>query len=498
MDVAHHRADRRVRHRHHGSVPLPVVAVVALLVALSSLVVVAPVRGADPEPVPVEPGDPAEPTPGPTPTPDPTPTPEPTPTPVPTPTPTPAPTGPTVLAAKVTLTGRGYGHGVGMSQYGARGRALDGQDAATILGHYYRKTTLGPLPTAPDIRVLVLNRWPATATKPLTIFPRGSDWTISGLTGTFPADARLTLTPKAVVSGGSTTVTWRLKVTSLTGDVLVDQVVPGAFTVRGTAESARLRLYSKPGTYDQYRGLLRVLPSAKARTVSVVNRLPLETYLRGVVPAEMPATWPTEALRAQAIAARSYAARKLRPGVSYFDTYDDTRSQVYRGALGERAPSDAAITDTAGVVLGSGTTVVNAMFHSTGGGATEHNENVYVSATGARVAAKVSYLRGSTDRRADGTAYDAAAPYATWTMRTYTRAQLSAWFAADPRTNVGTLTALDLRARGVSGRLIKVTLIGSKGKKTVSGAVFRSILNAALPDGDPILRSTLFDTKPVP
>ena len=57
-------------------------------------------------------------------------------------------------------------------------------------------------------------------------------------------------------------------------------------------------------------------------------------------------------------------------------------------------------------------------------------------------------------------------------MRTYTRVQLSAWFDADPRTNVGDLTALDLRDRGVSGRLISVTLIGSKGRRTVSGDVF--------------------------
>jgi hypothetical protein len=65
--------------------------------------------------------------------------------PTPTPTPTPAPTGPTVLGPTVTFSGRGYGHGVGMSQYGARGRALAGQDAATILAHYYRGTTLGTI-----------------------------------------------------------------------------------------------------------------------------------------------------------------------------------------------------------------------------------------------------------------------------------------------------------------------------------------------------------------
>jgi hypothetical protein len=72
-------------------------------------------------------------------------------------------------------------------------------------------------------------------------------------------------------------------------------------------------------------------------------------------------------------------------------------------------------------------------------------------------------------------------------------------FAADSRTNVGTLVALDLRNRGVSGRLISVTLIGSTGiMKTVSGDVFRAVFNAQRPAGDPILRSNLFDLAPIP
>ena len=102
------------------------------------------------------------------------------------------------------------------------------------------------------------------------------------------------------------------------------------------------------------------------------------------------------------------------------------------------------------------------------------------------------------DRDALGRSYDSAAPYATWATRTYTRDQLTAWFAADPRTNVGTLTAIDLRNRGVSGRLISVTLIGSAGTKRVSGVVFESVFNARRPSGDPMLRSTLFATAPIP
>jgi stage II sporulation protein D len=210
----------------------------------------------------------------------------------------------------------------------------------------------------------------------------------------------------------------------------------------------------------------------------------------------MPSTWPPAALQAQTVAARSYAARRLRPGVSYFDVTDDTSSQVYHGVLGERPVTDAIIASTTGVVLRSGSTIANTLFHSTGGGATESNENVYTSATGTKVAGPVTYLRGSSDRGLDGTAFDSAAPYATWAMTAYTPAQLSAWFATDPRSNVGVLTAIDLRNRGVSGRLVSVTLIGSAGSKRVSGEVFRSIVNARRPATDPMLRSTLFAIAP--
>ena len=185
--------------------------------------------------------------------------------------------------------------------------------------------------------------------------------------------------------------------------------------------------------------------------------------------------------------------------MSYYDVTDDTSSQVYHGALGEKAATNALISATAGVVLRSPSgAIANTLFHSTGGGATENNENVYVSSTGAKVAGPVSYLRGSSDRAPDGSAYDAASPYATWATRTYTVAQLSAWFAADARTNVGTLTTLDLRDRGVSGRLISVTLIGSAGTKKVSGDVFRSVFNAERPPADPMMRSTLVATAPIP
>jgi SpoIID/LytB domain protein len=403
------------------------------------------------------------------------------------------------LGTTVRFFGRGFGHGVGMSQYGARGRALAGQTAATILAHYYRGTTLGSISSNTPIRVRVLSGWTATAAAPLLVYGRLAAWTVDGIAGSFPADAALRLIPATTSTATGPRTTWRLRITVASGAVLRDAPKPASVVLRSSAAGGLLQLWSKPSSYDRFRGALRIIASATTPTVSVADELPLETYLRGVVPVEMPSTWPTQALRAQAIASRSYAARRLRPGVSYYDVTDDTSSQVYHGAVGEKAAANAIIGATAGVVLRSPSgAIANTLFHSTGGGATENNENVYVSSTGAKVAGPVSYLRGSSDRAPDGSPYDAASPYATWATRTYTVAQLSAWFAADARTDVGTLSTLDLRDRGVSGRLISVTLIGSAGTKKVSGDVFRSVFNAKRPPADPMMRSTLVATAPIP
>jgi peptidoglycan hydrolase-like amidase len=129
---------------------------------------------------------------------------------------------------------------------------------------------------------------------------------------------------------------------------------------------------------------------------------------------------------------------------------------------------------------------------------TENNENVFVSDTGARIAAPVAYLRGGPDRDPAGVPYDAESPFASWSTANYTIAQVSAIFAADSRTDVGALGALDLRNRGVSGRLISVTLFGTGGTKTVSGRLFIAIFNANRPPGSPPARSTLLDLAPIP
>jgi SpoIID/LytB domain protein len=407
------------------------------------------------------------------------------------------PVGPTPIGETVTFYGRGYGHGVGMSQYGARGRALEGATAPDILAHYYEGATLGAVPPTTPIRVRVLNDFKASATRPLVLYGRRAAWRFDGSPTTYPAGARIEVRPTVQATATGASVTWRVKVIAPTGEILRAGAI-GSFRLRGVTSSTIFQVASRTSSFDLYRGVIRVGLKTTAPLANATNELTLERYLRGVVPAEMPATWPVEALKAQSIASRSYAARRLRPGTSWFDVTDDSSSQVYRGLLGEKPATTAAIAATAGVVLRSGSTIANTLFHSAGGGATENNENVFVSATGSKVAGPVSYLRGSPDRRADGTAYDSASPYATWKTLTYTSAQLSTWFGADPRTNVGTIVALDLGDRGVSGRLISVTLVGSLGTKKVSGDVFRAVFNAARPITDPSIRSTLVDLVPVP
>jgi stage II sporulation protein D len=411
------------------------------------------------------------------------------------PTPTPVPgstTGPTTLAASITFYGRGYGHGVGMSQYGANGRAAAGQNDATILAHYYQGSTLGTMTNA-QIRVLVLSNWAATST--LQLYGRGGTWTFDGNATVFPADAWVRVIPTVTTTSTGSTVAWRLLVTAVGGAKLYDALTTG-FRMRPTSSATTLQLYSKPSSYDRYRGVLRVIPRT---TATVINELPIESYLRGVVPTEMPSAWPTEALKAQAIASRSYAARRLHPTTGWDDIYDDTRSQVYRGVLAEKSTTNAAIAATAGQVLKYGTSIANTLYHSTGGGATESNQNVFVSSTGAIVSSPVPYLQGSSDRLPDGTSYDAASPLATWHTATYTLAQIQAFFAADSRTSVGTLVALDLSHRGVSGRLISVTLIGAdRTTKTVSGDIFVAVFNAHRPATDPLIRSSLLDFAPIP
>ncbi len=474
--------------------PVALAAPVAPGVPEPAHAVVAPTPSPSPTPSPT-----ATPSPAPSASPVPTPTPAPTPAPKPTPTPWPTPAWPTAvttLGTTVRFYGLGYGHGVGLSQYGAKGRAQAGQTAEQILAAYFKGAVPSTTSGARAIRVLVLNAFPAPSGAPLVLYGRGGTWGLTGTDHVFPANAKLQAWRTTKTVDGVATTTWQVKVTDAGGAVLYGAPILGKPYLTPLEPSTYLQVDSRTSRYDTYRGRLRLI--LRASSVSVVNRLGLDQYLRGVVPAEMPVTWPREALRAQVIAARSFAVRDLNPTTGTYDTFDDTRSQIYRGIGGERAASDALIAAEPGAVITSGGTVVNAFFFSTGGGATENNEYVFVRSGGRPGTTRVAYLRGIIDRSPDGIPYDAVAPYFDWTTTRLSRSQLSAMLARDTRTNVGSLTKLDLRRRGVSGRLYQVVLYGSAGSKTVSAATFRTVYNANRPTGTRLLRSTLFDTRPIP
>ena len=399
----------------------------------------------------------------------------------------------TTLDSTVKFYGQGYGHGVGMSQHGARGRASDGQTAEEILTAYFRGATMSTVNPERLMRVRLLSKFRAAKATPLLIYGRGGTWGIDGIKDAFPPAAQLKTWRN---SHGR----WRVKVTAPDNTtVLYKARIEGRPYVRPLEAGAYLQLFSKPTTYDTFRGSLRLILSTSSSSVSVVNHLGIDQYVRGVAPVEMPVSWPREALRAQVIATRSYGIRERRPGKGTYDVYDDTRSQVYRGMEAERAATDRLIADEPGAVIRyKGEKVIKAFFFSTGGGATENNEYAFVSSSGVPGTSRVKYLRGIVDRSIYGVPYDADAPFFRWSTTRLSLDTLSSMFRKDSRTNVGALTRLNLTRRGVSGRLYQVVLYGSKGTKTVSADVFRSVYNAHRPSGTKVLRANMFDTHKIP
>src|SRR5215218_377853 len=249
-------------------------------------------------------------------------------------------------AAKTTFTikGAGFGHGVGMSQYGAMGYASHGWNAAQILGHYYSGTALGTTDPAKKVRIRLVEETSATK--------------ISGVrqAGTRKLDPTTTYT---VTRRG------------------VSQVQLSARGKRVGTFTAPLQVAGANGIVavagkGSYRGVMEFKPTV-FKGLSLTNIVALDDYLQGVVPVESPASWPAEALRAQAIAARTYAITTAKS--ADFDHYADTRSQVYGGVGVEQASTNAAVASTRGqIVTYQGQPVVT-YFFSTSGGKTESVEN---------------------------------------------------------------------------------------------------------------------------
>ena len=343
-----------------------------------------------------------------------------------------------------TITGTGFGHGIGMSQYGARGAALAGKDHAWILQHYYTGTTLGSV-TSPEPKVNIDCAYRDAS------YPGRPYWTVKSLGSALKVWRTTTFTPTVELAAD----TWFRFSTD--GTNVIVRTEAGVEVARfdydvwtaPASTSGLLEVKEKSTSTDgayhpldtagwptngftnvRYRGKLWM--RRIGTRMGAINQLPMDHYLYGVVPREMPASWgdtTPEALKAQAIAARSYAHADVSGARVLTGT---TYSQVYKGhssallGLFEDARTNDAVDDTTARYIVTGSAVATGYFFSHSGGGTANNEDVWLSGT------PVSYLRGVPDT------YEHLAnpPYAPW-----------------PAAKVKTLSGLEIadKLRGLSG-----------------------------------------------
>jgi stage II sporulation protein D len=325
--------------------------------------------------------------------------------------------------------GAGWGHGIGMSQHGALGFAQNGRSYRDILGHYYTGTEIGSA-GGRTIRVLLGDG-------------RGSV-KFDGATrvNTKALDPAKTYT--ATRSGG------KVKISGVGSFSNLARVRGNAIRWKGTSMNGVAN--------GRWRSYLELRPSS-AGGLTVVNALGLDNYVRGVIAGEMPSSWHAEALKAQAIAARSYALTTDRGG-PVFDQYPDTRSQVYRGVTGERPSTNAAVSATAGEVVTYDGAVAVTYFFSTSGGHTENIENSFVGA------APKPWLKGVDDP------YDDVSPRHRWRF-VYTQSQMQSRLSGLVK---GTFRGIKIVQKGVSPRVVYADIVGSSGRTRVTGPTLRARL----------------------
>jgi stage II sporulation protein D len=363
----------------------------------------------------------------------------------------------------VVLHGHGFGHGHGMSQYGAQGAAKAGLGYRQIIDFYYPKTSWSTV--TGNVRVLITS-------------DTTSDVVVGRVDGLTLRDRGTgTAYPLPAVRGATR---WRISVGAGSKSV-VDYLAGswhrwkpgGRAALAGDGEftaPSSLTLHTPSGT-RRYRGALRAAsPTAGSSVRDTVNVLSMDDYLKGVIADEMPASWHPEAVKAQAVAARTYAtwSRSQNPS-RYYQICDTTSCQVYGGVVAEDARSTAAVTATARKILTYGGKPAFSQFSSSSGG--------WTSAGG------VPYLTAKADP------YDGLGgnPVHEWT-ETLTAGRIEGAYPS-----VGTLRRIQVVRRDGNGhwngRVWTLVLDGTKADVTLSGDSFRSRFG---------LRSTWFAMEPTP
>lgn len=210
-----------------------------------------------------------------------------------------------------------------------------------------------------------------------------------------------------------------------------------------------------------YRGRVRLM--RQGQRLIAVNQLNIEEYLYSVVGAEAVPNWPLDALKAQAVAARTYAIYKsTTSGNRFYDLDTTTKTQVYKGLESEYVSTHDAVDQTRGQVMTYNSKVILAVFHSSSGGHTENVEDVWNS--------PLPYLRGVVD-------YDQLSPVFQWN-KTFTTTQMSRLIGG-----IGTIRAMVPERTTPNGRIVTMKVVGTGGTKRVNGIKLREVLG---------LRSTLF------
>jgi SpoIID/LytB domain protein len=374
-------------------------------------------------------------------------------------------------AQRFTFYGSGWGHGLGLSQWGAYGLARQGWSAERILEHFYSGASVRKASDPPaEIRVGLTRgrrRIHLTARSgPVRLWVR------------VPFDGRLV----GKIPAGKT---WIVRAAA-DGYRIVDQTgaTVGGRTWGGPAfhlyatyrgEGARVRVPEGGATYNRGSLEFNLTGCASACRMRLIDVLPFEQYLLGI--GEVPSSWPTAALRTQAIAARSFALYRMRTnglrGDCACHVEDGSNDQVYVGWDKEGGPDGArwvrAVTATAHRIVAYGGSVALTVFTASDGG---HTEDLPVQ--WGTPLASYPYLAGVCDPGE----YTAANPWTDWT-RAFTAGEVTSRLS--PYTGgIGTVSSFGKATRGVSGRIDRIVVHGSSGQATISGSQLRSALS--LPD----------------
>ena len=356
-------------------------------------------------------------------------------------------------SAKFTIHGAGWGHGWGMSQYGAYGAARKGLSWKRILAFYYRGTQLSTMPSRTKIKVWIT----ADNDSSLRVLPA------SGLTVRDSAGHRYTLPT------GPNYTSWRIR-RSGSGYRLSYRTRSGSYVTKSTGlttgtwsfstRSSIVKVVLPNGSVRSYRGTVALIKRGSGgRTI---NNVLLEHYVRGVVPAEMPTSWAADAVRAQAVAARSYAVR-LRDfgGYSGYDICDTTACQVYGGMGRETSNGNAAVRATAGTIVTYRGKVALTQFAPSNGGYSARGDYPYLAA--------------------HRDPYDGVIKSQAWTRVISASSINRVW------PSVGTVKQLQITSRdgagAWAGRVKTIKIIGTSRTATVSGTTFQHMFG---------MRSSLF------